>query len=104
MEAWLILLGGGLLTYLTRLSFILLLERVAVPSLLRRALTYIPVAVFSAIIFQMVFVPEGSALVTWQNPRLLSGVLAAAVAWRTKSVLLTILVGMAALFLAGALL
>lgn len=103
MDAWIILLGGGLLTYLTRLSFILALEKLAVPAWLRRALSYVPIAVFSAIIFQMIFAPQGEVLATWQNPRLISGALAAAVAWRTRSVLLTILVGMAALFLTAAL-
>jgi len=42
-------------------------------------------------------VREGDLMLTFANTRLLAGVLAALVAWRTRSPLLTIAAGMAAL-------
>ena len=96
---WVAIIVGGILTFATRLSFIILMEKIAMPGWLQRALKYVPVAVFSAIVFQMVFIQNERLNLSLENVRLISAVLAALVAWRTKSILLTILVGMAALFL-----
>jgi branched-subunit amino acid transport protein len=98
MTTWLIILGMGLVTYAIRLSLIMLLGRVQVPPLVQRALRYVPPAVLSAIIFPELLVRNGALDVSLSNERLLAGLLAAVVAWRTKNVLLTIAVGMAALW------
>jgi branched chain amino acid efflux pump len=97
MNIWLVMLIGGLLTLATRLSFILLLGRLRVPEWFRRGLGFVPVAVLSAIILPELTSPEGSLFLSWRNPQLLAGVVAILVAWRTRNVLLTIAVGMAAL-------
>jgi len=97
MTLWLILFGIGVLTYGVRLSFILLMERIEVPNILLRALRFVPVAVLSAIIFPELLVHDGAVNLSLGNARLLAGVLAALVAWRTKNVVFTILVGMAGL-------
>jgi branched-subunit amino acid transport protein len=99
MELWLALIAIGLITYATRLSFILLFGRMDVPVQLQRALRYVPVTVLSAIIFSELLVREGAVDLSPGNARLLAGLLAALVAWRTKNVLLTIIAGMAALLL-----
>ena len=96
---WLTMLTAGLLTYAIRLSFILLLERWQPPDLLRRALRFVPAAVFAAIIFPELVFRNGSLYLSPANPRLLAGLLAVLIAWRTKNVLVTIGVGMAALLL-----
>jgi branched-subunit amino acid transport protein len=88
---------AGLATFATRLSFILLLDRIRVPDWFRRGLCYVPVAVLSAIILPELTSPTGSLFLSWRNPQLLAGMVAILVAWRTKNVLLTIAVGMAAL-------
>lgn len=46
MKIWLILLLGGLATYLTRLSMILLFTHWQIPPWLGRALRLVPAAVF----------------------------------------------------------
>jgi branched-subunit amino acid transport protein len=94
---WLVMLAGGLLTYLLRLSFIVLLEHWQMPDLLRRALCFVPAAVFAAIIFPELVMHEGGLNILPTNPRLIAGLLAGLVAWRTKNVLLTIGIGMATL-------
>jgi branched-subunit amino acid transport protein len=104
MTIWLIILAGGIFTYAIRLSFILLLEKIRMPTLLRRSLQYVPVAVFSAIIFPMVFVQDEQVVISPLNPRLISAIVAALVAWRTRNIVLTILAGMLTLFLVQALL
>jgi branched-subunit amino acid transport protein len=97
MNIWLIMIIAGLATFATRLSFILLLDRIRVPDWFRRGLCYVPVAVLSAIILPELTSPTGSLFLSWRNPQLLAGMVAILVAWRTKNVLLTIAVGMAAL-------
>ncbi len=97
MTLWLTVVLAGVITFGIRLSFIFLWGRVAVPEWFQRALRYVPPAVLTAIIF-----PE---LATWQdrlhlspaNPQLWAGLAAALVAWRTRSVLLTLAAGMVAL-------
>jgi branched-subunit amino acid transport protein len=89
---------AGLLTFATRLSFVLLLARVQVPPLLVRALRFVPPAVLSAIVASEILVRDGAPDLAPANPRLLAGAAAALVAWRTRNVLLTIAVGMAALW------
>ncbi len=96
---WLTIILMGLVTYGLRLSIILLQERWEIPPLVTRALRFVPPAVLSAIIFPEVFRPGGTLDFSLGNARLLAGVLAALVAWRTKNVLATIAVGMGALWL-----
>jgi len=88
----------GLVTYATRLSLIVLLERVTIPEVVQKALRFVPLTVLSAIIFPEILRPGGQLLVSVGNPRLLAGLVAALVAWRSKSVLLTIGLGMGALW------
>jgi len=95
---WLTLLGMGLITYGIRLSMILLLGRVRISEDWQRALRLVPPAVLSAIIFPELLRPAGSLDISLGNARLLAGIIAAVVAWRTKNALLTIGIGMAALW------
>ncbi len=99
MNVWLAILGAGGITFAIRLSLIVLMGRVEVPPLVRRALRFVPPAVLSAIIFPELFMRNGMLDVSFGNTRLLAGSLAALVAWRTRNVLLTIGVGMTALWI-----
>lgn len=99
MNLWLIILIGGLLTFAMRLSFIYLLDKIEFPVWLRNSLHLVPPAVLSAIIFPELLFIEGKLDLTLDNNRLLAGILAIIVAWRTRNTLLTIGVGMATLLL-----
>ena len=99
MSIWLLILVAGLLTFGTRLSFILLLHRLKVPGWFLRALRFVPMAVLSAIILPQLVTRNSTLDFSLRNPQLYAGALAILVAWRTKNVLLTILVGMAALLI-----
>jgi branched-subunit amino acid transport protein len=104
MTLWLLILVAGLLTFGTRLSFILLLHRLKVPGWFLRALRFVPMAVLSAIILPQLTTHNSVLNISFRNPQLYAGALAILVAWRTRSVLLTILAGMAALLIIQALL
>lgn len=93
------ILGMGLVTYAIRLSLFLLPERVILPPWLLRALRYVPAAVLSAIIFPELLLPEGTIDIALGNERLLAGLLAMFVAWRTRNVFLTVIIGLITLWL-----
>lgn len=99
MNLWFLIIGMGLITYTIRLSMIVLLEKVEINSTIRQALRFVPPAVLSAIIFPELLQPGGTLDLSLGNDRLLAGLLAMVVAWRTKNVLLTIGVGMIVLWL-----
>lgn len=98
MDLWLTLILMGVVTYALRLSLIAALGRWAVPALAQRALRFVPPAVLSAIILPELVRPAGVLDLSPGNARLLAGMLAAVIAWRTKNVMLTIAAGMLALW------
>jgi branched-subunit amino acid transport protein len=103
--SWLpVLAVAGLVTFATRLSFIALMGRFETPPVLARALRYVAPAVLSAIVFQELLVRDRTVQLSFGNLRLIAGVLAAGVAWRTRNVLLTIATGMCALWVLQAVL
>jgi branched-subunit amino acid transport protein len=104
MTIWSLILVAGLLTFGTRLSFIILLNRLTVPGWFLRSLRFVPMAVLSAIILPQLTTHNSVTDISFRNPQLIAGVFAILVAWRTRNVLLTILVGMAALLIIQALL
>ena len=90
-------------TYAIRLSFIVLQDRIRMPELIQRGLRFVPPAVFTAAFLPEMFLNDGVLNLSSGNARLLSGLLAILVAWRTKNVALTIVVGMLALWILQAL-
>jgi branched-subunit amino acid transport protein len=97
------ILVGGLLTFITRFSFIFLLGKLSMPGWFRRGLRFVPVAVLSAIILPELVSRNGVVDTSLRNPQLLAGAVAAGVAWRTKNVVLTVAAGMVALLIVQAL-
>ena len=98
MNLWLVMLAAGLATYAIRLSFIIFIGRRRIPFIFLRALRFVPPAVLTAIIFPEVVMPGGNLNLSFGNARLLAGSIAMVVAWRTRNVMITILVGMLALW------
>lgn len=89
---------GGLITFGMRFSLIYLFGKFEISETMRRALHYVPPAVLSAIIFPEIFLSNGTLDISLSNARLPAGLLAIIAAWFSRSTLVTILVGMAALF------
>ncbi len=99
MNIWLVMIIIGVITFLTRLSFIALQDKLQMPAIISRSLKYVPTAVLTAIIVPEILLTSGSLDISFGNARLFAGILAGLVAWRTKNVFLTILVGMLTLWL-----
>jgi branched-subunit amino acid transport protein len=75
------------------------MDRLRVPTVLQRALRFVPVAALTAIIVPDLVIRGGAVDVSLTNLRLIAGIVAIVVAWRTKNTLLTIVVGMIVLWL-----
>lgn len=97
MNIWLVMVLGGLLTFAMRFSLIYLFGRFEVPEAIRRALRFVPPAVLSAIVLPELFLHGGGFDISLDNHRLLAGLVAVGVAWKTRNTLVTILAGMAVL-------
>ncbi|HLQ85797.1 MAG TPA: AzlD domain-containing protein [Salinisphaeraceae bacterium] len=95
---WLTLVGAALITFLLRWSFIALSGVLELPAPLRRALQFVPAAVLAAIILPAVLISDNELQLPPENWRLLAAALAGLVAWRTHNIVLTLIVGMAALW------
>ena len=77
---WIIILGGMLVTYLIRLSFILLIPLERFPERFQRGLRFVPPAVLAALITPELFRPGGVWDISLGNERLLARMLAILIA------------------------
>jgi branched-subunit amino acid transport protein len=94
MNIWIVMIILGLLTFATRLSFIALLERINLPRIFQRGLRFVPIAVLSAIIAPELAYSNNALALSPTNPRLLAGIVATLVAYKTRNVVWTISAGM----------
>ncbi len=99
LSIWTIIFGAGLVTYLMRLSFVVAVGRIPEPKNLTQILRLVPAAVLSALVISSLFVKSQHVSINITDGRLLAALLAAAVAWRTKNLFLTITCGMISLWI-----
>jgi branched-subunit amino acid transport protein len=99
----LIVLGMAAVTFGVRYPVLALVGKVQLPPRVIRALKYVPPTVLTAIIIPEVLIPNRELRLAPDSPYLIAGVIATVVAWRTKNLLLTILLGMGAFWLSRAL-
>jgi branched-subunit amino acid transport protein len=97
LTVWLLIAGLAVTSYASRASFIFLLSGFAPPAPIARALRFVPIAIFVSLVVPELLLAPGSAQFSLFNAKLAAGLVAAAVAWRTRNTLLTLIAGMAAL-------
>ncbi len=99
---WFAILLAGAGTFAMRASFLAAADRLgSVPPRVQRLLRQIPPAALASLVVPALVRPGGELDLT--QPRLAAGVLAGVVAWRTRNVALTLVVGLGALVAAEAL-
>lgn len=101
LKLWAIIVLVGALNYASRLSFIAVFSRRSIPPLLARALRFVPAAMLTALIVPLVVMPSGA--IGPLSPRVPAALVAAIVAFRTRSTLATLVAGMLALWILQAL-
>ncbi len=96
-----LLIGGmALVTFTIRYPVLVLVGKIPLPQPVFRALKFVPPAVLTAIILPAILLNDKNQLdVRFTNAHLVAGLVAALVAWRTRNVLLTIILGMVALWI-----
>lgn len=96
---WIAIAGVVLTTVVTRASFVVFGNRVTLAPILEQALRYAPAAVIGALVVPALLLRGGSVDLSLGNQRLIAAAVASLVMWRTRSMIGTILAGMAVLTL-----
>jgi len=95
INEFVLIVGMMLVTFGVRYPVLALVGKIELPRPLFRALKYVPGAVLTAIIVPAVVIQDGEYALTPENAYIIGAIVAVIVAWRTKSLLWTILIGMA---------
>jgi branched-subunit amino acid transport protein len=90
--------GMAAVTFPIRYTLFAMSGRLEFPKGLVRALRYVPPTVLTAIIVPTVLRPNGPLDISYTNAYLIGALVAFGVGWVSRSLLLTIVVGMAAFF------
>jgi len=94
VRLWLTIVLAGLGTIVARVSFLGIAHRITDPPVgVQRVLRMIPPAALAALVLPALVRPEHQ--LDLAQPRLFAGLIATAVAFRSKNVLVTLAVGMA---------
>jgi len=95
MSDWFLIIYCGLITYLTRFSMIALLKKEMVNDRIREVLSYVPSAIFPAIIFPAIFLDTSGSFELTNNPKILAAIIATIVGVFSRNILATIFSGLA---------
>ncbi len=96
MNEVLIIVGMALVTLAVRYPPLVLAGRLTLPPGLLRALNYVPPVVLTAIIVPAVVFQHDQLEISPSNSALVAALVAIVVAWRSRNLLLTIVLGMTA--------
>jgi branched-subunit amino acid transport protein len=91
--------GMGLVTYLPRVLPMVVLSKIKMPELILRWLRYVPPAVLAALLVPELLLKQGQWHINFENYYLLAAIPTFLVAFWSKSLLLPVVTGMAALLL-----
>ncbi len=96
MSNWALIIYCGLITYLTRFSMIALIKKEMFNDRIREVLSYVPSAIFPAIIFPAIFLDNSGSLIFEDNPKIIAAIIATIIGVISKNILATIFGGLAA--------
>ena len=91
---WSLIIYCGLITFLTRFSMIALLKKDTFNKKTKIILSYVPSAIFPAIIFPLVFLDDIGNLELNNNPKILAALVSIVVGFFSRNVLATIFTGL----------
>lgn len=97
-EIPLVIAGMAAATFFTRFACLALFSRSGVPGWMGRWLKHVPTAILTALIAPALLLPRGSLDISTGNHYLLAGCVAAATAYKSRSVIATMALGLAVMF------
>ena len=95
MSNWTLIIYCGLVTYLTRFSMIALIKKEMFNDRIREVLSYVPSAIFPAIIFPAIFLASSGSLIFEDNPKIIAAIIATIIGIFSRSIIATIFSGLA---------
>ena len=94
MSDWVLIIYCGLITFLTRFSMIALLKKEMFNDRIREVLSYVPSAIFAAIIFPAIFLDSSGVFKLTNNPKIFAAIIAMVVGIFSRSIIVTIISGL----------
>jgi len=95
MSNWTLIIYCGLVTYLTRFSMIALIKKEMFNDRIREVLSYVPSAIFPAIIFPAIFLDNSGSFILEDNPKIIAAIIATIIGIFSRSIIATIFSGLA---------
>ena len=95
MSNWALIIYCGLITYLTRFSMIALIRKEMFNDRIREVLSYVPSAIFPAIIFPAIFLDNSGSFILENNPKIIAAIIATIIGILSRSIIATIFSGLA---------
>lgn len=93
MNTWLLVFIIGTMTFLGRMSFLVFFGQREMPKWALIALQYVPVTALTALATPAIILNDGDVDLSL-NPKMIAGLVAVVIAWRTKNLFLTMSGGM----------
>ena len=94
MTEWALIISCGLITFLTRFSMVALLKKEMFNDRVREVLSYVPTAIFPAIIFPAIFLDNSGSILIEDNPKILAAIIATGIGIFTRNIIATIFSGL----------
>ena len=94
MTNWALIIYCGLITYLTRFSMIALIKKEMFNDRIRQVLSYVPSAIFPAIIFPAIFLDSSGFILIEDNPKIIAAIIATIVGIFSRNIIATIFSGL----------
>ena len=94
MIDWLIIIYCGLITFFSRFSMIVLLKKEMFTDRIREILSYVPSAIFPAIIFPAIFLNGVGSFEFEDNPKIFAAIIAMLIGIISKNIIATIFSGL----------
>lgn len=101
MEAEIIelILEIAILTFFTRFAFVVIFKRVKISEGWNKWMIYVPIAVFTTIVVPALLSPRGELNISIHNEYLIAGIIALLVAYKTKNLMGTVIIGISVILL-----
>ena len=95
MSNWVLIIYCGLITFLTRFSMIALLKKEMFNDRIREILSFVPSAIFPAIIFPAIFLDNSGDFQLENNPKIMAAIIAMLIGIISQNIIATIISGLA---------
>jgi branched-subunit amino acid transport protein len=91
---WSTIIYSGIITYLTRFSMVFFLKEDLLNDKVKKILSFVPAAIFPAIIFPPIFLDNEGSLDLENNPKIIATIFAIIIGYFSKNILATIFAGL----------